>query len=226
VDAAKSARIRVKQKTKLTASLDEKLKKIEGEVGEQVKMSEEEMAADAKLLPDAKAKWKKLMAEQSFINAKKAITEVELRSPAAKKEQDMLATRTSYLENFKFYLIQELAVAGYPEAIKLRDGKTVKGKITRLDDNVIQIEVDGKGTSLPWSEVTPESVYEMGKYLVTPGEDPDAQGFRKWHLGNYAGFIGKTAEARALLNEAAKLNPAYQADLEQALEWIDKPIDG
>jgi hypothetical protein len=60
----------------------------------------------------------------------------------------------------------------------------------------------------------------MAKSLVTDEEAPDAQGFRKWHLGHFAAYIGKAAEARTLLEEAAKLNPAYSEELPMFLEKI------
>ena len=74
-----------------------------------------------------------------------------------------------------------------------------------------------------WSEVAPESIFEMAKSLVTPDEDANKAAFRKWHLGNFAALIGKTDEAKALMNEAAKANPQYEPDIAGMLEPTSKP---
>jgi tetratricopeptide (TPR) repeat protein len=221
VDAAKKLRARIRQNTKLTVSLDAKMKNISEEVGEILKMGEEAAAEDAKVFPAAKEKWQKLMGNFMFAEAKAAILDPEIGSEHARKEQEDMAARTSWLEGFKFYLIQEIAVVGYTAPIKLKTGGAIEGGFSRIDNNGIMPKKEGS-EPVPWGDVAPESIYEMAKYLVTPDEAADAMGFRKWHLGNYAGFIGKTDEARKLLEEAAKANPSYEPDLQLALSYLPK----
>ncbi len=218
---AQEIRSRIKRDGKLLTSLDAKLKKFSGEVAERVEMYAESADADAKALPEAKKKWEKLGSEFQFVEAKQAILEPRLTTEKALAEQESLAARMSYLENFKFYLIQELRATGYSQPVTLRDGTTFSGGITSLDDNTVNLKDGDKVKPVPWAEVAPESILSMAKSLVTTEEPEDAQGFRKWHLGSFAGFIGKTAEARMLLTEAAKLNPSYEPDLPLALEWLE-----
>ena len=206
LEAAKVVRKRIKQETKLIASLDEAL-------GEKSRMTAEDDEADAKIFPAAKEKWTELAALHDFAGARQAILEPRLKTPKAQKEQDFLAARTGYLEQFKFYLVLELNATGYAKPITLKDGTTVPGGIAKMDDTHIHLQEEGAVKMVLWSEVSPESIFEVAKSLITAEEAPDAAAFRKWHLGNYAAFIGKMDEARALMTEAAAANPSYTPEI-------------
>lgn len=222
VDEANKLRERLKRGGKLLASLDKTLDKYRTEVNEKAEMYAADQAADAKALPEAKKKWEKLLSEYLFVDAKQAILEPKFTTEKAREEQEMLAAKTTNLENFKFYLIQELRAVGYTQPITLKDGTVFPGGIESLEETTITLR-DKEGTKVvPWKDVTAESIYEMAKSLVTTEEPEDAQGFRKWHLGSFAGFIGKTSEARELLTEAVKLNPSYEPELQMALGWLDE----
>lgn len=206
LEAAKVVRKRIKQETKLIASLDEAL-------GEKSRMSAEEDEADAKVFPAVMEKWTELSGQHDFAGARQAILEPRLKTSKAQKEQDFLAARTGYLEQFKFYLVLELNATGYPKPITLKNGTTVPGGIAKMDDTHVHIQEEGSVKLVPWSEVSSESIFEVAKSLITPNEAPDAAAFRKWHLGNYAAFIGKIDEARALMTEAAQANPSYAPEI-------------
>ncbi|MHA3774692.1 hypothetical protein ACXR0O_24480 [Verrucomicrobiota bacterium sgz303538] len=220
VAGAKEIRSRIKGNSKLLASLDSKLKTLQEELSDQVRVYSEGEEADAKAFPEAKKKWAALTEQYQFIEAKQAILAPKLTGEQAKKEQEIIATKTGYLENFKFYLVQELRVSGYSQPITLKDGTTAPGGIANIDDKTIHVKGKDAVTPVPWAEVSPESIFTVAKSLVTSDEAPDAQGFRKWHLGNFAAFIGKTSEARTLLTEAVKLNPSYEPDLPPLLESL------
>ena len=84
--------------------------------------------------------------------------------------------------------------------------------------HLIYLREKGGEKPVPWSAVAPESIFAMAKSLVTPDENASQASFRKWHLGNFAAFIGKSEEARALLTEAAQANSQYEPDIAVILE--------
>ena len=216
VSAAKAVRQRIRQEGKLMASLDAQL-------GDKSKVMAEQADADAEVFPAAKAKWVELTEKYEFGEARRAIFEAKLTTDKRKKEQELLASKAGYLEQFKFYLVLEARNDGYAKPVTLKSGATVVGGIARLDDGRVYLRDKDGEKPVPWSAVAPESIFEMAKSLVTPDEDANKASFRKWHLGNFAAFIGKTDEARALLNEAAKANPQYEPEVAGMLEPASKP---
>ena len=211
VDAAKKVRQRIKQQGNLMTSLDAQL-------GDKSKVMAEQDDADKEIFPAAKAKWAEFAAKYEFGEAQRAIFEAKLKTDKRIKEQTALASWAGYLDKFKFYLVLEARNDGYAKPVRLKDGATVEGGIARLDDGLIYLRENGGEKPVPWSAVAPESIFAMAKSLVTPGENASQASFRKWHLGNFAAFIGKADEARALLMEAAKENAQYEPDVAVILE--------
>ena len=214
--AAQNAREKVKQGGKLLASLDERL-------GGKTKAMAGDDEADAKALPPAKEKYDALVAKYEFAEARGAIFEPKVKSVKRRKEQEALEARAGYLEKFKFYLILEIGPTGYPKPVTLTNGTTVPGGIARFEDTEIQLKDAAGLKSVPWSDVSRESIYAIAKSLVSPTEDADKAAFRKWHLGNFAAFIGKKDEARAFMEDAAKTNPTYAPEIPQLLGEAPKP---
>lgn len=213
VTEARAVRERLKRESKLLASLDAKL-------GDKKKAMAEQEGADADVFPAAKAKWAELTANYEFGDAMRAIFEPKLTTTKGKKEQEILASRARYLEQFKFYLVLELRNEGYAKPVFLKSGATVEGGIAKMDDTRMYLRDKAGEKAVKWSEISPESIYEMAKSLVTADEEANKASFRKWHLGNYAAFIGKTDEARTLMNEAAKANAQYEPEIAGLLEEV------
>ncbi len=206
LEAALTARDRVKLEGKLVASLDERL-------GEKRQMKAADDKVDSDAFPPAKEKYDALMAQNEFAAAKAAITEPKLKSTKLQREQEMLGSRAGYLEQFKFYLVLELSAVGYAKPITLKNGQTISSGIAKCDDKMIYLRGKEDAKPVPWSDVLPESIYTIAKSLINPSEAEDAAAFRKWHLGNYAAHIGKMEDARALMTDAAKANPDYAPEL-------------
>ena len=220
LEEAKAARSRIKGAGKLTESLDTAIAaiepKVEALVAEQTRTMASDEEHDAKALPAAKAKRAALMALYKFAEAKQAMAEPQLRTEKARAEQELLVRKTAYLENFKYNLIQDLP-KGYPRPITLKNGAVASG-VARLDEQNIHVTEKGQSAPIPWSDISPESIYAMAKSLLTPGAPAEFLTFRKWYLGIYAAFIGKTAEGRAFMSEAAKENPVYEPEIPLVLE--------
>jgi len=220
LDEAKLARSKITGTGKLTASLDTAIAELEPQVvalvTEQTRMVAEDEEFDAKALPEAKAKRAALMAQAKFAEAKEAIMEPTLRTEKGRTEQDMLARKSAYLDNFKYNLIQDLP-KGYSQPIKFKNGATAAA-VAKLDADAIHIRDGSVVKPVPWSEVSPESIFAMAKSLLAPDAPAEFLTFRKWHLGVFAAYIGKTEEARALMAEAAASNPVYEPEIPLILE--------
>ncbi len=216
VDEARAVRQRIKRGGQLIAALDAQL-------GSKTEVMAAQDDADAEAFPAAKAKWKELASKFEFGEARRAIFEAKLTTPKRKKEQELMASQAGYLDQFKFFLLLELRNDGYPKPVTLRNGDAVEGGISKLDDSFVYLRTGSGEKSVPWRELSPESVYAMAKSLVTSDEETTKASIRKWNLGNFAAFIGKTDEARTLLTEAAKMNEQYAPEVEGLLALSAKP---
>ena len=214
--AATEVRARIKQESKLIASLDDRLK------GKTKVMAVDE-GADAKAFPPAKEKYNEAMAKFEFAEARGAIFEPKLKSVKLRREQEALESRAAYLEKFKFYLILEVGTTGYAKPVTLKSGATVPNGIAKFEDTTVELREASGAKAVPWGDVAPESIYAIAKSLVSPTEEPDKAAFRKWHLGNFAAYIGRMDEARTLLNEAAAANPQYAPEIPLLLGEPAKP---
>ena len=213
VSEARIVRQRIKRESKLLASLDAKL-------GDKKKAMADQEGADAEVFPAAKAKWTELAESYEFGDAMRAILETKVTTTKSKKEQEILAGRARYLEQFKFYLLLELRNEGWSKPVLLKNGTTVAGGIAKMDDTRMYLREKGGEKAVKWNEVSPESIFAMAQSLVTADEETTKAAFRKWHLGNYAAYIGKTEEARKLMTEAAKANEEYEPELAGLLEGV------
>jgi len=107
-------------------------------------------------------------------------------------------------------LIEDLAKKGYAQPIKKKSGDAVAGGIATADEQ--QITLKSRAT-LPWSELSLDSAYEIGASFIQPDMPPEIMGFRKWHLGVFAFYAGKKKEGLDLLEEAAKLRGVFKEAL-------------
>ena len=216
VSEAKAVRARIKWQGKLMAVLDPQL-------GEKKAVMAAQDDADAEAFPAAKAKWTELCAKYEFGEARRAIFEARLKTTKRQKEQDLMASQAAYLDQFKFFLLLEMRDEGFAKAVALKSGETVEGGIAKMDDSFMYLRTKSGEKQVPWSAVSAESIYAMAKSLVTADEDAAKASVRKWNLGNFAAFIGKTDEARALLTAAAKMNSQYEPEVEGLLALSAKP---
>lgn len=215
VDAAKAARAKMKLTSKMSETLDGLIAdigpKAAAVMAAKSKATAEEMAADEKALADAKAKRQELMDKFMFADAKTAITDANLKTEKARDEQDLLAKKVSWLANFKSQLIEDLNKKGYAQPIEKKSGDKVLGGVASADEQQLTLKA-GKAT-LPWSELSLNSAYEMALSFIDKDMPPEISSFRKWHLGVFAFYAGKQKEAMPLLQDAAKIRPVLQPEL-------------
>ena len=216
MNEAKAVRARIKWQGKLMAALDP-------QVGAKKAAMAAQDDADAEVFPEAKAKWTELCAKYEFGEARRAIFEAKLKTTKRQKEQELMAAQAAYLDQFKFFLLLEARDDGFAKPVTLKSGETVEGGIAKMDDSFIYLRTKSGEKQVPWSAVSGESLYAFAKSLVTADEDAAKAAVRKWNLGNFAAFIGKTDEARTLLTEAAKMNPQYEPEVEGLLALNAKP---
>lgn len=214
VEEAKAARAKMKMTSKMSATLDALIAEIGPKAmamaAEKAKANAEDMAADEKTLGDAKTKRKELMDKFQFAEARTVMNDANLKTEQARDEQQLLVKKTSWLANFKSQLVEDLAKKGYAEPFKKKAGEAVAAGIATADEQ--QITLKSRAT-MPWSDLSLDSAYEMGKSFILPDMPPEITGFRKWHLGVFAFYAGKKKEALELLQEAAKLRPVFKDEL-------------
>ena len=212
---AKAVRAKIKWQGKLMAALDP-------QVGAKKAAMAAQDDADAEAFPLAKAKWTELCAKYEFGEARRAIFEAKLKTTKRMKEQELMASQAAYLDQFKFFLLLEARDEGYAKPVTLKNGDKADG-IAKMDDSFLYLRMKTGQKQVPWSAVSAESIYAFAKSLVTADEDEAKASVRKWNLGNFAAFIGKTDEARTLLTAAAKLNSQYEPEVEGLLALSAKP---
>lgn len=214
VEEGKAARAKMKMASKMSATLDGLLADIGPKaaaiMSDKAKASAEDMAADEKAFGDAKTKRNELMDKFQFAEARTVMNDANLKTEKARDEQQLLVKKTSWLANYKSQLIEDLAKKGYAQPVAKKSGEKVAGGIATADDQQITLKTRA---TMPWTDLSLDSAYEMGLSFIQPDMPPDIMGFRKWHLGVFAFYAGKKKEALDLLEEAAKLRPVFKDEL-------------
>ncbi|EDY20934.1 hypothetical protein CfE428DRAFT_1227 [Chthoniobacter flavus Ellin428] len=224
VETAKAARAKMKLTSKMSETLDGLIAEIEPKASAMIaaknKTSADEMAADDKALTDAKTKRQELMDKFQFAEAKTAISDANLKTEKARDEQELLTKKVSWLANFKSQLIEDLAKKGYAQPIENKSGDKVAGGVATADQQ--QLTLKAGGAKMPWSDLSPDSAYQMGLSFIDKDMPPEIMSFRKWHLGVFAFYAGKKKEALDLLRAAAELRPVFKDEL----PLFEKPPEG
>jgi hypothetical protein len=214
---AKAARAKMKLMTKVARELDEKIAdigpKVAAAMADRDKMATDDLASDAKLLPEAKQKRLDLHAKFMFTEAKEAMLNPVLKTEPAKDEQALLAKKSSWLANFKDQLIDDLNAKGYAQPVDTKKGAPTTGPIVKADPQNVMITSPKGPAPIPWADLAPDGVFKLGQSFITADLPPQIMAFRKWHLGVYASFIGKQTESMTLLKEAADLKPLFGEEL-------------
>jgi tetratricopeptide (TPR) repeat protein len=218
IDAAKTLRAQMKYPSKLTRSLDATIAdlqpKVMAAVHENERLSAEAEAADSKAFATAKEKGDALMKEYRFTDAKEAYKDPDLKQQDRIDQQNAYIKKAQWLISFKTNLIKELAKTPYTGPLKAAaTGAPIAGSVVGADDEQLQLKT-ARGGVFPaqWTEISPDSIFDMAKSFIHPDTPPDIAAFRKWQLGVFAAQYGKK-EAAKLLKEAAELRPTFEPEL-------------
>jgi hypothetical protein len=217
LEKAREARGKMKLNTKLSKALDTKIAelspKVESVMAEKAKMSAEEQAFDGKVLPEVKKRRTELLAKYQFEAAKQVVSDPNFRTEKAKDEQALLVKKAAWLANFKSQLLEDLNAKGYAKPLNSKAGAPIAGGVAKADEQQLLVNSPRGLVPVPWGDVAPESVFEMGQSFIAPDLPPAISAFRKWHLGVFASYAGKNAESQALLKEAAELRSIFAEEL-------------
>jgi tetratricopeptide (TPR) repeat protein len=213
VELAQKARAQMKLTTKLSKSLDDTLAVMAPKVAAAMKAAADEtaaeIAADEKTMKEAKEKRNDLTAKFQFAAAKSAIADANFKTAKARDEQELLTKKTSWLANYKDSLIEDLNKVGYTGPVKKKSGEVVPGKVTKADQQEITV-----GTvSVPWADLSLDTVYEIGASFINKDLAPEIIAFHQWHLGVFAFYAGRTKDAKDLLQQAAIARPVLKDEL-------------
>lgn len=179
----------------------------------QAKRAVEEEAADAPVLLEVKQKLAGLCRDYRFFEAHKLVVSAGLRSEKARREQEALAKKMEWLTEFRSGLIADLATAKCTTLVVRKSASVVPPGTVRATDVRVEIVTPYGILPIPWPDVAPESLFAVGRSLITPGLDPNVAASRQWRLGVFALFIGKKSEGEALVTEAAQLKAEYKEAL-------------
>jgi hypothetical protein len=224
LEKAKVARAKMKLTTKLSKELDAKIAELSPKVAavmaEKEKMSADEEAFDAKMLPEAKQKRLALHAKFLFAEARQAMLDPNLKTEKAKEEQQLLAKKSQWLANYMEQLIEDLNAKGYTQPLTSRKGQPIAGGVAKADIQQVLVNSPRGLVPVPWPEIAPDGIFAMGQSFIHSDLPPQILAFRKWHLGVFASFAGKP-ESLALLKEAAELRSLFAEEL----PVFEKPSD-
>ena len=207
---------------KLAGIFDDAIKSLdtglrEAEEHETKKQAEEE-AADAPTLAELRAKIATLTRDYKFSEARAAAAASRLISAKGKAEQEMLTLKMDALVKFRTGLITDLPAANCTTPVARRSAAPVPAGTVRATEARVEIITPYGLLPIPWADVAPESLYNVGRALLKPGGDAAAFADRQWNLGVYALSIGKRTEAETLLTAAAEAKDAYKAALPSLLQ--------
>ncbi len=224
VEKARVARAKMKLTTKLSRELDSKIAelgpKVAAIMAEKEKMSSDELAFDAKALPEAKQKRVELHGKFLFAEARQTILDPALKTEKAREEQQLLAKKSQWLANFKDQLLEDLNAKGYAQPLTSRQGAPIAGGVVRADAQQVFVNSPLGQVSVPWADIAPDSAFAMGRSFIQADMPPAILSFRKWHLGVFGSFAGKP-ESLALLKEAAEIRSIFAEEL----PLFEKPSD-
>jgi hypothetical protein len=168
-------------------------------------------ADDATALAEAKQRRLDLLVKFQFAEARTAIMLPILKTEKARDEQDVLTRKATWLADFKLELIEDLNAKGCTQALLRKSGEKLTGAVVHADEEHVVLRESG--TTVPWTDLSLESVFEMAASFIPRDMPPEMAAFRKWHLGAFAFFAGKKDEGLRLLEEAAKARPIYKTEL-------------
>ncbi len=228
---AKTLRATMKPNSKLAAHLDKVAAEVEPAVATWMEEQQKKAAAlaaalavaDSKSLSAAKLQRNAFCAQYRFIEARQALQAPKLKEEKARSEQETLVKKTDYLVQFKAALIRDLNTGAYAAPVQRRNGISVSGGVSGADDQGIKVRIPFGSIAVSWSELSISSIYTMAQSFIRPGLPLNSLAERKWLLGAFACFTGKTVEGTALLTEAAQAHPDYTATLPIFLEFVETP---
>ena len=231
VAGAKEAREKIQVKGRLATILDETIATIEAGIATQEKEETEKMAKqeieDAKALEAMHTQAGGFLQQLKFAEARAIASATFVKGEKARREQGGLVKRADALAKFKTALVADInasAAAPYAQQIKRKTGAVVPGAAARANDLGVEVRTPYGNTPLMWTEVSPDTMYQMGRYfLARAGLAAEAKTERQWLCGAFAIFAGKKTEARELLNAAAAAKEDYRNDLPLFLEFADAP---
>ncbi len=195
----------VKAKLKLTGRLPEALA-----VYEKSLQPDLQPAADSGVqrgtvpLPVLYARVMKALSEMMPAQAMQLIADTPVAGSDETGKQALLR-KVKFVDDFKKNLINELPRSTVGSRwIARRSGPWLVGTISRADDAQIQVRVDGREVSVPWSDVMPSTVLVW----ADSGSNPN----KLWYGGVYACVAGYSKEGLARLKKAVELRPDRRAD--------------
>lgn len=222
VAMAKEARDKISVKGKLASNLDETIKTIEESLAAKEKEDSEKKAAqdaaDAKALEDMQKQIATLLPTLKFNEALTSASATFVKGEKARKEQQSALKRAEALAKFKARLIADINAATYPQQIRRKSGTIVPGVAARANDIGVEIRTPYGNTPLTWTDVSFDTMWNMGRYFMMTEQALPEKPERQWWLGTFGLFAGKTAEAKAMLNAAAEAKAEYKNDLPALLE--------
>lgn len=125
-------------------------------------------------------------------------------------EKIFLMRKLDWLADFKNSLIADIAARGFSVPLVRSDKAPVAGPVKEATEEGVIL---ANGQAVPWTQISPETILQLAARLAPTAPSQEQKAQRWWEAGLYALLSQKTAEARELLGNAAKV----RLDFKEAL---------
>ncbi len=205
--------------------LVEKLKALESEAGEKVRLAvmEADQAAkqkmadaearDETLLTDGKLQIKELIENYRFTEAVAVLRAVDVKSERCISERELLTKRVEWLVEFKKHLIEDINISGCAVPLVKKNGQKLIGTVAHADDQQLEVRVQfGVLPGVRWVDLSPMTILQMARTFMKPSLPQSALADREWQASVFCLFTQLMSEGQALMDDAVIRKPEYQGD--------------
>ncbi len=163
-----------------------------------------------------------------FFRFKDAREEVARFTPTNATEttaKKHLEAMTSASESLFGWAMQEINRGGTMPSPVLRNGGILKSDPVRADEKQILVRTSPEYPPIPiaWADLSPLYLTKLAQFRLTSLPNSPQRAELLWNMGNLLILLGANEKAPPILEEAAKLNPAYREVLPTLLSADPRP---
>ncbi len=148
-----------------------------------------------------------MCADWKFGEASSALSKLAATTDTARREKWLLVRKLDWLADFKKTLIGDATAHGCTTMLKRADDTEIKSAAKSFTEAGVTF---ASGETVPWGQISPDSIVELAKQLLPSGQGPEQAARRSWIAGLYAVLNHRMIEGRILLGNGGKGRPDYE----------------